>query len=268
MRKLNYTIHIIPDNEDRVKVFSLSTRTLRILISISILFLISLGIGIYYSLPKLLKYNQLVRDRDRLIEENLKINRILNDYNRIKQMEKYIRNLLGVDFGIEGEVDTSAIEQAVENSKEELLPLASLENIPSFPPVNGYVTQHFHIEDHDRSKKHYGIDIASKSGEPIYAAASGLVVFSDWTYRYGYMVIIYHGDEYFTVYAHNLRNTVQQHDWVDQGDLIGYLGNSGISYGPHLHFEIWKNGTPVDPLLYIPSYKKKDVSVEEEIKTD
>ena len=92
------------------------------------------------------------------------------------------------------------------------------------------------------------------------AAASGVVVFSGWTYDYGNMIIIYHGDDYFTHYGHNKKNLKKQLDIVDRGDIIGLVGTLGISSGPHLHFEIWREFKPVDPLLYFPEYSHSNLT--------
>lgn len=137
-----------------------------------------------------------------------------------------------------------------------------LENVPTFPPVNGYVTKGLIIHDLDLQVNHEGIDIAAPTGEIVAAAASGMVVFSRWTEDLGYLIILSHGDGYFTVYGHNQANLVSVREWVDRGQPIGLVGDTGISQGPHLHFEIWKDGRSIDPRLFIDLYRKQDVSVE------
>ena len=103
-------------------------------------------------------------------------------------------------------------------------------------------------------KSHVGIDIVAKEGEPILAAATGVVVFSGWTYEFGNMIILYHGDDYFTHYGHNKQNFKKQLDIVKRGEVIALVGSTGISTGPHLHFEVWREFSPVDPMLYFPEY--------------
>ena len=109
-------------------------------------------------------------------------------------------------------------------------------------------------------RKHGGIDIVAKMGAPIKASASGMVVFSGWTYEMGNLIIIHHGDGYFTHYGHNQINLKSQLDFVKRGEVIGLVGNTGISTGPHLHFEIWKNKQSIDPLIYFPEYEKTDLT--------
>lgn len=137
-----------------------------------------------------------------------------------------------------------------------------LENVPTFPPVNGYVTRGLLLHELDLQVNHEGIDIAAPAGEVVAAAASGLVVLSRWTEDLGYMIILSHGDGYFTVYGHNQTNLVAARQWVERGQPIALIGDTGISQGPHLHFEIWKDARSIDPRLFIDLYRKQDISVE------
>lgn len=100
-------------------------------------------------------------------------------------------------------------------------------------------------------KMHNGIDIAVVTGTPIKAAADGKVIYSGTNGGYGIMVIVDHGKGVETRYAHHSRNAVKVGQTVNRGDVIAYSGNTGISTGPHLHFEIRYNGNAVDPLKYL-----------------
>jgi len=99
---------------------------------------------------------------------------------------------------------------------------------------------------------HSGIDIGAPFGVPIVASAGGVVEFSGWNGGYGNYIRIYHGNGHHTVYAHNSRNLVRFGDHVTQGQHIADVGSTGASTGPHLHYEIWVNGIPVDPLPFFP----------------
>jgi murein DD-endopeptidase MepM/ murein hydrolase activator NlpD len=117
-------------------------------------------------------------------------------------------------------------------------------------PVNGFISRGF-----DPSTGHMGIDIVVKKGTPIYAAASGYVIFSDYTVRDGYMMIIGHSDGYITVYKHCSSLLKKARDIVLEGEIIALSGNSGeITTGPHLHFEIWKDGKPINPVNLLINY--------------
>ncbi len=94
---------------------------------------------------------------------------------------------------------------------------------------------------------HKGLDITGSIGTQIRAAGAGKVIFAGWTDSYGKLVIISHGYDYESVYAHNSKLLVSKGDDIKKGDLIAELGNTGLSTGPHLHFEIHKNKKPIDP---------------------
>lgn len=97
---------------------------------------------------------------------------------------------------------------------------------------------------------HQGIDIGAQTGTPVLAADSGMVVFRGWEGNYGYIVRINHGSGMVTWYGHLSGFNVQLGDRVNKGDVIGYVGNTGYSTGPHLHYEVHVDGSPVNPLRY------------------
>ncbi len=99
---------------------------------------------------------------------------------------------------------------------------------------------------------HAGIDIANKIGTPIRAAQSGEVTYSANTAGYGLLVVIQHEQDYSTYYAHNLRNIVKGGQKVKRGQIIAFMGSTGISTGPHLHFEIRRNGIATNPIQLLP----------------
>ena len=110
-------------------------------------------------------------------------------------------------------------------------------------PVNGYISRSF-----DPERGHYGIDLVVKDGTPVYASAGGFVVFSGYTNDYGHIIILSHSDGYLSIYKHCSVILKKEREFVKQGDLIAQSGNSGLATtGPHLHFEIWHNGKPIDP---------------------
>lgn len=106
-----------------------------------------------------------------------------------------------------------------------------------------------------RGGAHHGIDIAAAEGTPISSAAPGIVVLSEDAYQgYGGTIIIEHADGVRTLYAHMVTGSrlMEAGDWVEAGELIGAVGNTGRSFGPHLHFEVHVGGEPTDPLTYVP----------------
>jgi murein DD-endopeptidase MepM/ murein hydrolase activator NlpD len=115
-------------------------------------------------------------------------------------------------------------------------------------PVNGPVTSPFGMR---WGRMHEGIDIGVPDGTPIHAAASGRVIYAGWMEGYGNLTAIDHGRGLSTAYGHQSSIGVSLGQTVTQGQVIGYVGCTGHCFGPHLHFEVRVNGTPVDPLGYL-----------------
>ncbi|MCB1615111.1 MAG: peptidoglycan DD-metalloendopeptidase family protein [Pseudomonadales bacterium] len=122
------------------------------------------------------------------------------------------------------------------------------------PVKRGWLSSHYgYRTDPFTGKKswHNGIDFAGKAGSEVIAVASGVVVASEKREGYGYMVEVNHGDSFSSRYAHNQKNLVKVGDVVEKGQPLAIMGSTGRSTGPHVHFEIYKNGRSVDPASYI-----------------
>ena len=116
-------------------------------------------------------------------------------------------------------------------------------------PIEGKISEVF---DEAESERHQGIDISAPVGTPIKASNAGTVVYSNNTIRgYGNLIILRHSEEYVTVYAHNQINLVEEGAWVEKGQIIGKVGQTGRATGPHLHFEIRRNNKAMGPLLFL-----------------
>jgi murein DD-endopeptidase MepM/ murein hydrolase activator NlpD len=116
-----------------------------------------------------------------------------------------------------------------------------------FTPLKGSVTTKFNT-----AQKHYGIDIVSGPNEVIKSALDGTVVLANFTSETGYVIGVQHSNNLFTLYKHNSALLKNVGDYVKAGEVIAVIGNTGeYSSGPHLHFELWFNGSPVNPLDYI-----------------
>ena len=131
--------------------------------------------------------------------------------------------------------------------------------IPNNPPVEGMVTKGLVS---NISSSHNGIDIATKSNEKVKAAQDGMVIFSNPLGDYGNTIIVAHPNNYYSVYSHLNKSIVKERKYVKANQVIGYVGQTGNSDAPHLHFEIWKNHHIIDPRNLIKEYKIKDVSIE------
>lgn len=116
-------------------------------------------------------------------------------------------------------------------------------------PVDGVVNSPYGQRN---GKMHDGIDLEGDKGDPIHASAAGEVVYSDKLGGYGNLIVLKHADGFFTAYAHNDKNLVDEGDSVKQGQAIAKLGRTGNASGDHLHFEIRDDGGTYDPELFLP----------------
>lgn len=120
-------------------------------------------------------------------------------------------------------------------------------SIVFFSPITGTISQEFNSKN-----KHFATDIVAKTGTPVKSIADGTVIFSEWTANTGYVITIQHTNKYISIYKHNGTLLKQQGDFVKSGEAIATVGSTGeLTTGPHLHFELWHSGYPVNPKNYI-----------------
>lgn len=137
-----------------------------------------------------------------------------------------------------------------------------LSSIPAISPVDGWVSSGFGYRISPftgKRQKHYGIDIATSVGKPIYAPADGVVIFSGTKKDFGNFIMIAHGHGVVTRYGHNSHNLVVVGQRVSRGDQIATVGSTGRSTGAHLHYEVWVNGRPTNPKKFILSLGKHQI---------
>jgi murein DD-endopeptidase MepM/ murein hydrolase activator NlpD len=133
-------------------------------------------------------------------------------------------------------------------------PLFQSEGLPSIWPVDGRLISYFGRRSDPFSGEgafHAGIDISVPNGTPIHATADGTIMAAEWAGRYGRMVVIDHGNGVQTYYAHMSRLEVIAGQWVHRGEVIGKSGSSGRSTGAHVHYEVRRRGTPVNPSQFL-----------------
>lgn len=118
-------------------------------------------------------------------------------------------------------------------------------------PVSGIISSRFGARSSIRSSAHTGLDIATSTGTPVSAAASGTVTFAGWKGSYGYLMVITHSNGVQTYYGHCSKLYFSAGDTVSQGQTIAAVGSTGNSTGPHLHFEIRVNGVAYNPQNYL-----------------
>ncbi len=267
-RRKSLSVLLIPEGEQ--KTFSLKVRygTLKAILVSVVLFFIVLTIGLisYWKLVKVsLDYNRLADTNKILIEQNNIINDIAVKYLDIHEIDKRIRSIFG-DIQFPDDESMISIEQFAATAKNNyanpssgasanrgLNPFLRQDLLSAYPtaiPAQGEFTQYFSSNDTLSGSGHSGMDITAKEGSIVSAAGDGIVIFSNFTVDSGYQIIIDHQNGYISVYKHNASLLVKDRDFIYQNEPIALVGNSGTSSAPHLHFEIWKNFIPVDPLSF------------------
>ncbi len=122
-----------------------------------------------------------------------------------------------------------------------------LQEVFFFTPINGFIS-----DKYDGKKGHYGVDIVAKTNEPVKCVADGTVVMASWTQDAGYVIAIQHQGSLISVYKHNAGLLKKVGSFVNAGDIISIVGNSGeMTDGPHLHFEMWYNGNSLNPEEFV-----------------
>ena len=208
----------------------------------SIVILSSVLIGslflIYFSSPIIKEYLRVSTINNEIKQQKEIINNIDESIEEIALMKSYIDSIIGTE--------------KINNLNEDNIRYMVTNNLPSVKPTDGLISKKYDLET-----KHLGIDLVNVVGTPIFAVANGLVVISDFSDDFGYFLILDHQNGYITHYYHNQENFFKKGDSVSAGDVIAKLGNTGMSTGPHLHFEIWKDGEPIDPITFFDDFNLK-----------
>ncbi len=241
-------IVLIPDGEATPKTFRIRFTILNaVLVFLAVLFVaIFIGAITYGQLLQQAVENISLREKnEQLVQQLQKLNELDTELSNLKNFGRKVQNSLIGYVNLQSENENVAPKRTPEPSYSFSL-FSTFNFVPMKSPVTGFVSQEF------TKNIHNGIDIVAPEGTPIVAAGAGTVLFVGWTVDGGNTIVIGHPSGYYTYYKHNLRNIVTENQAVDQGEVIGYLGNSGLkSFGPHLHFEIWKDGMPIDPKYLI-----------------
>ncbi|MBT8379241.1 MAG: M23 family metallopeptidase [Ignavibacteria bacterium] len=259
----NFSVIILPDDTSHeTKTHKFNSFKIALFL---FLFSIFMSIASYYFLnltgigPAVLPGNFQIRTEEQKKAEKLKerIIYLANEIQKLKSTNQKLKyalilgdSLLADSLGVEPDSVEHFYDYPAEgNILSVFVKLFISENNGTNTqtffifPVNGYISRHFEPE-----KGHMGLDFAVKENTPLYAAASGYVIFAGYTIEEGHVIILSHSDGYTTIYKHCSLLLKDERDTVEQGELIAQSGNSGLhTTGPHLHFEIWKDGSVIDP---------------------
>lgn len=196
------------------------------------------------SLVRTLNYTNRYLDNIRMV---LKGDIENNEINRDSLFEQFKIDPSSVDLTPIREDSLLRAEVALEDKYNLFERDPNRKNLVLFPPVSGTVSMNYDLE-----RKHYAVDIVAPRDTPVKAVANGTVIFSEWTADTGYVIIIEHPDGLLSVYKHNGSLAKFQGTVVRGGEVIASVGNTGeFTTGPHLHFELWDEGNPVDPQNFI-----------------
>ncbi len=262
-RRRFYTILFFSDSDEKPKGVKLSRETLIAYIILIVMFISTVVLVVVIHTP--VKYvvfpETFAESRERAKKMQELYNRLENfayELEKVKLYNNLLRQALGEKVSDSIAVNISKIENLSRRAQnyvgDEFNILQVVEDLnakPYFisPVYNGFMTREFKPEI-----GHYGIDIAAREGDVIRAISDGYVIFSDWTYRDGYVIILLHSGGYISIYKHAQMNLKLRNVFVKQGEAIALVGKTGKTGNePHLHFELWRNGKPVNPKFYIPN---------------
>jgi len=170
-----------------------------------------------------------------------------NEVNRDSLLEQFKLDPSTVDLTPIRQDSLLRAEVALEDKYNLFERSTSKTEIVLFPPISGTVTQKY-----DAKKKHYAVDVVAPRDTPVKATADGMVIFAEWTADTGHVIILEHKDGLLSVYKHNGSLNKGQGDIVRSGEVIASVGNTGeLTTGPHLHFELWDKGAPMNPEDFI-----------------
>lgn len=256
---------VVPDDNSGMRSYKVSYALLYTfagLVGIFIITFVFFVVTYAHVLNRAQRVEELMVQNASLIGRSAQLDSLRSELVQLQAMGIQIKNMMGIDISKEDSMlvanlspvanspsisDASELAEGTTSEQRSLL-----KAIPSLWPVKGYVTRGFYTTGGEKSDQyHPGMDIAAKRNTPIQAAAEGVVVASDWDETYGYRVILDHGFGITSLYGHNARNLVRAGDRVARGQTIAFLGSTGKSSAPHLHFEVMKNGVPVNPSDYL-----------------
>ena len=259
------TIMLIPHSKTRpvnFKVPFIGMFTTIVLCCLGIVFILSIAVDTfeYYRMKdKLNYYSQQFLELNKTMAA---LKKAENEFKRLfslKSREKVLENL---DTSDSGSIDMENLKHQIKSTVESVGEIKDYLRVqrdiyvatPKGSPVIGGISSYYGNREHPRSGEenfHSGIDISSSPGNPVKATADGIVSFSGWSGGSGNLVVLEHGHSFSTFYAHNRSIPVKVGQKVKRGDIIGYVGSTGNSTGPHVHYEIWKDGKSIDPVKYL-----------------
>ncbi len=249
MVKREISFIVIPHSTSKIWTKKISLVALKIFLSVIALFVTGLGFIIYNSFRIHYQVAELhyLKTRNRELETRVsKISEIEKMLARLDKEGLKIKRMLGIEKTPPAlDLTQLVFSYRPFTTSPDTVPggdsTALDKFIPTVPPTVGFqVSRKF-------SAEHPGIDLAAAMGSPAFATASGMVKETGWDSIYGNYIVIQHGEDYSAFYGHLERTNKTKGDSVKTNDIVGFVGSTGRSSGPHLHFQVRHGGIPVDP---------------------
>jgi Peptidase family M23 len=284
--KERYSIKIVPHRGDVVHRFEITRRHIvTALCAVGVLLLGCLTVGAVQLWRAHVQVAALqtaeTQERAQLQSINQKTAQIRSQLQHVQKQNQEIQQLIGVApktqkmgevrHNLDGLLAETA-QTAQESNRlrrltmhvlnvrhlQQLARAQALAAIPSIDPVDGaQVVGCYCFRSAPDNEFHPGVDLGADYGEVVHAAAAGMVASADWDGGYGQKIDIDHGNGYHTWYAHLSKIEVSPGQYVHKGEEIGLVGSTGFSTGPHLHYQVMLNGSPVDPTPYLDGVPSK-----------
>ncbi|OPY01274.1 MAG: Murein DD-endopeptidase MepM [Syntrophorhabdus sp. PtaB.Bin184] len=214
----------------------------------------------YYVMKTKLSY--FTREFNALKQSITSLKETNNELSRLVELKSKNNILKSAEFSDSGSINIEAIKkemmETIESVAEIKKYITEQKNIylatPRGWPMEGQISSGFGLRHHPVTgvrQHHSGLDIRASRGTPVKVTADGIVTYSGWSGGNGNIIVVEHGHGFSTAYAHNKENLVTVGQKVRKGQHIALSGSTGMSTGPHLHYEVWRNGKPVDPAHYL-----------------
>jgi murein DD-endopeptidase MepM/ murein hydrolase activator NlpD len=250
-----------------------SSRSVKIPLVAALFFCLLAGVGGLYTVSLSVQAFDYYRMKREYAQMSRHFSEMESTMASLKQSESQFRKLFSLGSrkevlknldtgGEEGSIDIETLKKEVQASMAAVQEIKGylakeqdlFRGTPQGWPAGGKISSGFGMREHPRyggRKLHTGVDISLSRGTPLHATADGVVSFADRSGGNGNIVVLEHGHGFSTVYAHNTRNNVRPGQTVKRGDIVAYSGSTGVSTGPHVHYEVWRNGQSVNPAPFL-----------------
>lgn len=259
------TIMMVPHS--RTKTFSIRVPFVGIALSVLIFLVGTAYLGTvsvrtieYYNMRERLSYvsSQFVELKTTMYSLKL----AEDEFRRLFALKSKTAVLENADFSDTGSLDMQVLRKQISESMESVMDIkkyiAEQKDLYLATPVGwpapGLISSSYGYREHPKygdEKFHSGLDIAVPLETPVKTTADGIVSFSGWTPGGGNTVVVEHGHGFSTAYAHNRKLLAKVGQRVKRGETIALSGSTGISTGPHIHYEVWRNGRHVNPTTFL-----------------